>query len=122
MLRERGAISPIFRLWIALCDPWQPKHWRDLPPRAVALELLDPRTFSREEAALLIEGFNGWAQENSQPYWALAVLVTPRYDGDARPGEVVVGHAWDSEIPCESVTPPVPLVSSLARDWNLETH
>ena len=47
-----------FRLWISTYVDWRPTCWSDVPPRATAVELVEDRLFSAEEAAMFVAGFN----------------------------------------------------------------
>ncbi len=86
-----------FRLWIATYREWRPTCWSDLPPEATAVELVEDRLYSAEEAALFVAGFNGQVVESDQPVWAMAVPVTICYLGDAKPGALVCGHSFAEE-------------------------
>lgn len=91
-----GPRAELFRLWIVRYDDWQPQHWNQRPPRATAVRPIEETVYSAEEAALLLEGFNGWMLENlaSQSQdrrWAIAVPVRIVYEGDVVEGEEVSG-------------------------------
>lgn len=87
-----------FRLWIATYgDDWRPKCWSDMPPRATAVELVEDRLYSAEEAAMFVAGFNSRVLRSDKPVWAAAVAVTTCYLGDAKPGAIVQGHAFARE-------------------------
>ncbi len=86
-----------FRLWIATYRDWKPLRWNDVPPEATALEPVDEATYSAAEAALFLQGFNSAMYGSARSVWAVAVPVALRYEGDARPGDVVHGFAFDDE-------------------------
>ena len=79
-----------FRIWIAGYDHWQPRGLRDVPPMGVALEPAEEGTMSQDEAAQYVEAFNRVALGGRQKIWAVALPVTIRYEGDPRPGEILV--------------------------------
>jgi hypothetical protein len=81
----------VFRLWIATYADWKPARWSDLPPRATAVEPVEEATYSADEAALFLEGFNSAMLECDRPIWAVAVPIVIRYEGDAVPGAPVRG-------------------------------
>ncbi len=76
----------LFRIWIAGCGDWQPTAWRDVPPRALALEPAEAAPLSAAQAQAFLEGFNGYMLDQSKRLWAVAVPVVLGYDGDARAG------------------------------------
>jgi hypothetical protein len=79
-----------FRVWIVRYDDWEPENLRGVPPRAVALEPAERGTMSASEAASYAEAFNRAALATSRKLWAIAIPVQLRYEGDPRPGEVLV--------------------------------
>jgi hypothetical protein len=104
--------QPMFRLWIATYVDWRPSHWNQTPPQATAVEPVENALYSDDEAALFLEGFNqSMLLEDGPRIWAVAVPVTVRYDGDARPGRPVRGCTFPLARPCtvepgpESTTP-----------------
>jgi hypothetical protein len=95
-----------FRLWIATYHDWRPTCWSDMPPRATAIELVEDRLYSAEEAAMFVAGFNGQVLESDRPVWAIAVPVTICYLGDAEPGAVVCGHSFAQDLLSANLTEP----------------
>ena len=89
----------MFRLWIATYADWRPERWNQTPPCARALEPVEDGLYSAEEAVLFLEGFNSAMLGSRQPLWAVAVPITVRYEGDARPGMPVEGHVFPAEQP-----------------------
>jgi hypothetical protein len=81
-----------FRLWIASYIDWRPSSWNQIPPRATAIEPVEDGLYSAQEAALFLEGFNSAMLVEQKPIWAVAVPITIRFEGDARPGMPVEGH------------------------------
>ena len=79
-----------FRVWIVRYDDWQPEDLRGVPPRAMALEPAERGTMSARQAAMYTEAFNRAALAASRRLWAIALPVQLRYEGDPRPGEVLV--------------------------------
>lgn len=89
--RNFGLDSPAearFRIWILHCEPWEPRHWHDLPPQAIVLEPAERICFSAAEARDYIAGFNG-APERPRSLWAVRVPVRLRLDRDMTPGTVI---------------------------------
>ena len=74
----------------------------DVPPRAIALEIVEDVLYSANEAAIFLHGFNGCMLTDDQSIWAVAVPVVVRYDGDATPGMPVKGHAFASTSPAQA--------------------
>lgn len=95
-----------FRLWIATYGDWRPTCWSDMPPRATAVELVEDRLYSAEEAAMFVAGFNSQVLRSDKPVWAVAVPVTTCFLGDAEPGAVVRGHAFAREALSANLTEP----------------
>jgi hypothetical protein len=83
-----------FRLWIATYADWQPGRWNDAPPQATAVEPVADATYSAADARLFVEGFNTQILSTDKPLWVVAVPVTLRYEGDAVPGEAIVGFRF----------------------------
>jgi hypothetical protein len=83
-----------FRLWVATYGDWRPTCWSDVPLRATAVELVEDRLYSADEAAMFVAGFNSQVLASDKPVWAVAVPVTTCYLGDAEPGAFVRGHAF----------------------------
>ncbi len=96
-----------FRLWIATYVDWRPTCWSDMPPRTTAVELVEDRLYSAEEAAMFVAGFNSQVLRSDKPVWAVAVPVTTCYLGDAEPGAVVRGHAFAREALSANLTEPI---------------
>jgi len=96
-----------FRLWIATYGDWRPTCWSDLPLGATAVELVEDRLYSAEEAAMFVAGFNSQVLGSDKPVWAVAVPVTICYLGDAEPGALVRGHAFAREALSANLTEPL---------------
>lgn len=79
--------------WGQDLQDWQPRHWHDLPPRAVAEQPIDNAVYGGADATVMLEAFNELALSGSQPIWAVAVPVTIRYEGDALAGQQIHGFA-----------------------------
>jgi len=56
MKRTSPAGGDRFRVWITACAAWQPRGWRDLPPRAVALEPAETETMSGRRGSRVCRG------------------------------------------------------------------
>jgi hypothetical protein len=82
----------LYRIWIAGYDDWRPTDWRDVPPRAIALEPAEAAPLSAVQARAFLEGFNGQMLLERKRLWAVAVPVTVGYEGDARASEIVTGR------------------------------
>ena len=79
----------LYRLWIVTCPRWQPRRLDEVPPRAVAQELLVEEYLSADEARDFVLGFNDLAAREGLGRWAIAVPITLRFEGDLRPGQRV---------------------------------
>lgn len=89
-----GGRTKGFRVWIADCGSWRPRHPRDQPPEAVALEPAEEGVLSARQAARYVKAFNRTALAQRLPVWAIALPVTVRYEGDLEPGEnVAIGSS-----------------------------
>jgi hypothetical protein len=104
MIDRHDSGVELFRLWIVRCSNWQPTHWNQQPPRATVERLVDEAVYSAQEAALVLEGFNGWILQELDTargacLWAVAVPVRIRYEGDLEAGtEMGVGGLGLGEI------------------------
>src|SRR5690348_13571648 len=79
-----------FRVWIGGCaKSWQPVGWDDVPESFVALEPAEEGSFSAQEAAAYLEGFNGRMIVEQSGRWAVAIPVSVLYQGDLAPGQTV---------------------------------
>jgi hypothetical protein len=117
LFRRRGLISIAGRgdhshaakaaWWDDDFRDWRPTCWSDMPPSATAIELVEDRLYSAEEAALFVAGFNGQVLESDKPVRAIAVPITICYLGDAEPGADVCGHAFAQESISANLTEPV---------------
>lgn len=76
-----------YRLWIVAFERWEPRRLDDVPPRAIAQELLVEEHLSADEARDFVLGFNDLAAREGLRRWAIAVPVTLRFEGDLRPGQ-----------------------------------
>jgi NADPH-dependent 2,4-dienoyl-CoA reductase/sulfur reductase-like enzyme len=78
-----------YRIWITHCAGWRPRNWYDVPPAAVALSPLGEECCTADDAALLVEGFNRRMLASPGGWWAVAVPVWIRYEGDLVAGQPV---------------------------------
>ena len=101
-----------FRLWITTYGDWCPTCWSDLPIGATAVELVDDRLYSAEEAAMFVAGFNAQVLGSDKAVWAVAVPVTICYLGDAQPGALVQGHAFAREVLSANLTESIEMESA----------
>lgn len=85
-----------FRVWIAVCENWQPTAWNDVPAAAVACEPVADALYDEREAAAFVQGFNQAMLAEPRQLWAVAVPVTLRLEGDAQAGRPIAGHAFDA--------------------------
>ena len=81
------------RVWIVRYEGAPPANWHDVPAEAVAIEPAEGQAMSACHARRYVEAFNHAALRGTQKVWAVAVPVTLRYEGDARPGERLCGGA-----------------------------
>jgi hypothetical protein len=97
MLDDHNECPQLYRVWIARYEDWQPRGWDEVPPRYCAVELAVPECLPREAAACVLEGFNTAMLDEQRPgdkekqFWAVAVAVELRYDGDPTPGAPISG-------------------------------
>ena len=75
------------RVWIVRYEGAAPAAWHDVPAGAVAIEPAEGRAMTARRASRYVEAFNRAALRGTQKVWAVALPVTIRYEGDARPGE-----------------------------------
>jgi hypothetical protein len=78
-----------FRVWIVMYEGTTPAHWQEIPPKAIAMEPAEIGTMSARQASQYVETFNRTASTNPHKYWAVALPVTIRYEGDPQPGSPV---------------------------------
>lgn len=78
-----------YRVWIGRYSRWNPRHWSDVPPQAEAVEPVDARILPREAARQVVEGFNREKLQHADRFWAIAVPVRLRIDGEPRRGDTV---------------------------------
>lgn len=107
LFRRRGLISIAGRgdhshaakaaWWGDDLADWRPARWSDLPPQATAVEPVEEKAYSADEAALFLEGFNSAMLASDRPIWAVAVPVVVRYEGDVVPGARVRGFDFANE-------------------------
>lgn len=76
-----------YRIWLAACGPWQPRHVRDWPPDAVALEPAEEGPLPLAQAIRYVEAFNRIAMARHLGVWAIALPVAVCYEGDLRAGQ-----------------------------------
>lgn len=88
-----------YRVWIVAYRDWMPESYRDVPPEAVAIEPAERGNMSARQAARYVEAFNRAALALRRRIWAVAILVSLRYDGEPRPGQSLADTAVDSSLP-----------------------
>jgi hypothetical protein len=88
-----GGPTTGFRVWIAACGNWQPKHAHDWPPEATAMEPAEEGVLSACQAARYVQAFNRAALGQGLRVWAVALPVVVRYEGDLRPGQRLASSA-----------------------------
>jgi hypothetical protein len=79
------------RVWIVRYEGTPPTAWLDVPAGAVAIEPAEGRAMTARRARRYVEAFNRAALAGTQKVWAVALSVTIRYEGDARPGQRLHG-------------------------------
>jgi hypothetical protein len=67
-----------------------------VPPEARAIELIEEECLSASEAQIIVDSFNRQMLNRPDQVWAVAIPVSVRYEGDARPGAIVHGHSFPS--------------------------
>ena len=85
--RPRHKPPTQYRVWLAACGASQPRHVRDWPAEAVALEPAEEGPFSLAQAVRYVEVFNRIAMARHLGVWAIALPVAVRYEGDLRVGQ-----------------------------------
>ena len=75
------------RVWIVRYEGAPPIAWHEIPTGAVAIEPAEGRTMTARRAHRYVEAFNRAVLGGNRRVWAVALPVTIRYEGDARPGE-----------------------------------
>ncbi len=103
--RSKGR-SGCYRVWIVGYRRWEPRSCRDVPPEAVVLEPAEPDTMSARQAAGYVEAFNRAVLGGGRRIWAVAVPVTVRYEGDARPGQPMPAPENGFSLPVSWRHPP----------------
>ena len=86
----------LYRIWIARCADWQPRHWAEVPPRILPLEAADEGCYSAVEAIAFLEGFNSEMLRDPKGCWAVALPVQVPYPG-------VGGFHGDCQLPQRSM-------------------
>ena len=89
----KRAVENGCRVWIVRYGESVPRGWHDVPPGAVAIEPAEGHAMTPRQARRYVEAFNRAALGGTQKVWAVALPVTVRYEGDARPGERLCGPA-----------------------------
>jgi hypothetical protein len=89
-VRVDGGRTKGFRVWIVACGTWRPRHPRDQPLEAVALEPAEEGILSARQAARYVKAFNRTARAQRLAVWAIALPVTVRYEGDLRRGDKLI--------------------------------
>jgi len=79
-----------YRVWIARVEGWQPADPGARPPRAWAVEPAETEIMSARQAQQYTLAFNRAILRSGRKWWAVAVPVDVRYDGEPRPGEMLV--------------------------------
>lgn len=82
--------SDRYRVWIVSYQSWTPQDCWDTPPNAVAMEPAQDGTMTTREAFAYVGAFNRATIARGERIWAVGLLVTTRYEGDAQPGERLV--------------------------------
>lgn len=90
--------APLYRVWIAQYQDWRPDRWEDVPPRFRAVEPATAGRLSPEAAAHWLEGFNGAMLAVEKNFWAVAVAVRLRYEGDLVAGQTVGDGGLGDEV------------------------
>jgi hypothetical protein len=90
MPKVRRLPGPLYRIWVVRCERWRPAAWTDLPLRSIAVELAEPQAMPADQTLPFLEGFNRTMLDRRARLWAVAVPVTLRYEGDLRPGQIVM--------------------------------
>ncbi len=104
--RLGGGQATGFRVWIAACGNWQPKHAHDWPSEATAMEPAEEGVLSAHQAACYVKAFNRAALGQGLQVWAVALPVVVRYEGDLRPGQKLAISARLASLPVAKPTPP----------------
>jgi hypothetical protein len=60
-----------------------------MPQQAVAVEPAEQGSMSRAAAARYVEAFNRAARQGGQEFWAIAVPVAVRYEGEPAAGQLL---------------------------------
>ena len=87
MRRREQTVEIRCRVWIVRYEGAPPAAWHDVPAEAVAIEPAEGQAMTARRAKRYVEAFNRAAVGGMQKVWAVALPVTIRYEGDARPGE-----------------------------------
>jgi len=87
-----------YRVWIVAYRDWMPESYCDVPPDAVAIEPAERGTMSARQAARYVEAFNRAALALDGRIWAVAILISIRYDGEPRPGQSLAETAVESSL------------------------
>ena len=87
MIDRTDAVENRCRVWIVQYGEFVPCGWHDVPPGAIAIEPAEGHAMTPVQAWRYVEAFNRAALGGPRKVWAVALPVTIRYEGDARPGE-----------------------------------
>ena len=79
-----------YRVWVVRYEGLPPADWHEAPAGAVAVEPAEEGTMTSRQAHRYVEAFNRAALAVGGKSWAVAIAVTIRYQGDPRPGGVLV--------------------------------
>lgn len=75
-----------FRVWLVRCQDKQPGQWFASPTRGQVVEPVMSGCFGQKEAEAYVRAFNEEMLRSPSQYWAVAVPVAARYEGDLIPG------------------------------------
>jgi hypothetical protein len=93
--------GPLYRIWIAEVRDWQPVHWYDVPPAAIAWQPAEAGCFAADHACGYLESFNRQMLADSRPLWAVALPVRIEVAGDVQAGERIAGYRFAPEANCD---------------------
>lgn len=93
-----GAGTTWYRVWLVACARQPPRHTHDRVLDATAIRPAERGVLSASQATHYVEAFNRAALARGLGVLALAVPVAVRYEGDLRPGEMVVATAIGGSV------------------------
>jgi hypothetical protein len=106
MTRQSSDWPAQYRVWIAAYRNWTPRSCCDVPSHGVALEPAEMDTMSASQAARYVEAFNRAALAQDRKIWAVAILITVRYDGEPRRGQLLTKAAVEFAPASGEESPP----------------